>query len=139
MEALVALGLASNVVQFVDFASKIVSRGVKIYREKPGTDKDPEGSSLEQITKALEGHNRNLVKALDEQSNSTSGAALASPAEQDLVQICVECQKIILKLLDLLEKLKTSKPTAWNSLVAALKTCDELNNVIMNTIGSGTI
>jgi hypothetical protein len=42
MEVLTALGLATNVVQFVDFASKIVSQAVKIYRAQGTQDESSE-------------------------------------------------------------------------------------------------
>jgi hypothetical protein len=49
MEPLLALGLAANVVQFVDFTSKVLSQTVKIYRSKPDSEDVTSGADLHTI------------------------------------------------------------------------------------------
>jgi len=53
MEPLSALGVASNVVQFVDFASKVVSETARIYRGRARRDAEDERSELERVTNDL--------------------------------------------------------------------------------------
>jgi hypothetical protein len=116
MEPLSALGVASNVVQFVDFATKLVSQTVRIHRAAQSNNKD--GSSLVLLTTELEKYNRDMTKDLE----SSLGSNGMSPEDEQILKTCAECAKISSNLLTTLISLKSSKVTAWTSFVAALKT-----------------
>ncbi|KAF2122048.1 hypothetical protein BDV96DRAFT_482873, partial [Lophiotrema nucula] len=122
MEALVALGVASNVVQFVDFTAKLITRTTRIYRSTPkskGAGKDRSGD-LEIITQAFEHYNRDLADSLSLHQESQDSKL--AKADKDILRICTDCTKLTAKLLSALNSLKSSKPTAWGSFVLALKT-----------------
>jgi hypothetical protein len=69
MESLVAVSLASNVVQFVDFAFKLVSIGKELYEYGAVS----EHSDLERITDQLISFNKILQESLKSRSSSTGG------------------------------------------------------------------
>jgi hypothetical protein len=133
MEPLTALGLASNVVQFVDFASKVISQTVKIYRTAPkGNDQD-EHKILENVTRDLVIYSESLKKSLESQTPNVARGfrdtllpaappPVLSEADQEIVHICNDCKKISARLLAVLDKLRSSKITLWNSFLDALKT-----------------
>ncbi|KAF2727607.1 hypothetical protein EJ04DRAFT_557278 [Polyplosphaeria fusca] len=116
MEALTALGLASNVVQFVDFASKIVSQAVKIYRAHDGSS---EHRTLAGLTSSLQGYNKILKHDLAHQESEHSDL---SAADKQILQICGQCEELTRKLLTTLNDLRSSKMNVWTSFVDALKT-----------------
>lgn len=60
MEALVAVGLASNALQFVQFAVKVISKGKEIYDHGSTV----EYSDLEDVTKRLIELNARLQESL---------------------------------------------------------------------------
>ncbi|KAF2681607.1 hypothetical protein K458DRAFT_391569 [Lentithecium fluviatile CBS 122367] len=125
MEALAAVGLASNVVQFVDFAGKIVSQTIRIYRERPrdpaidDSDEEAPSSHLEKITSDLEQFNKHLTQSLD---TCDPNPAKLSSSDKEIVRICRECQKITDSLLAALRKLRRTNKKLWSSFVAALRT-----------------
>jgi hypothetical protein len=49
MEALVALGFAANVVQFVDFSTRVISQTVRIYRTKSKSGVEQDATNLDEI------------------------------------------------------------------------------------------
>ena len=53
MESLLALGLAANVVQFVDFTTKVVSETIKIYRSRHEDQEGTEASDLGHIAYSI--------------------------------------------------------------------------------------
>jgi hypothetical protein len=126
MEALVAVGLASNVVQFVDFAGKIISQTIRIYREKPkdtdGDDDEEEThySHLEAITSDLERFNANLKRSMV--SGDGLQAHELSSSDREILRMCGECNKITGSLLTALGKLRGTKKKLWSSFASALKT-----------------
>ncbi|KAF2800000.1 hypothetical protein K505DRAFT_293464 [Melanomma pulvis-pyrius CBS 109.77] len=118
MEALTALGLAANVVQFVDFASKIVSQAVKIYRAQGTQDENSEHLTLEKLTSSLQDYNKALKSSLRHQE---SGSFNLSVADKEILEICGQCEKLTRKLLNMLSQLRSSKTNVWTSFVDALK------------------
>ena len=77
MEALAALSLAAAVVQFVDFGSRLVSKGQQLYRS--GTL--VENMEIEEATKRL----RVLVEPLQ-----------ALQGEDAIVVICKTCKHVLI-------------------------------------------
>jgi hypothetical protein len=59
MEALAAVGLASNILQFLDFCSKVVSGSSEIYRSVSGTSEEYE--SLEQMCQFVRDLSASLI------------------------------------------------------------------------------
>jgi hypothetical protein len=118
MEALTALGLATNVVQFVDFASKIVSQAVKIYRAQGTQDESNEHLTLEKLTSSFQSYNKALKSSLRHQESEASNLSVA---DKEILEICGQCEGLTRKLLTTLSELRSSKTNVWTSFVDALK------------------
>jgi hypothetical protein len=115
LDPMSALSLAGNIVQFVDFSCKIVSKGRRIYLSANGTL--PKNLELEVVTDDL----AHLALQL---RNDGAKAAELSHDEKSLYAISEECSKIAEELLGRLEKLKVksdAKQRGWKSLRQALK------------------
>lgn len=106
MEALAAVSLAGNILQFVDFSGKVISSSKQLYRSADGSL--VENSDSEKITKDL--------KALSEviQQSGSSDPVLG--------ELCIGCIAISGQLLHALEKLQVKgKHSRSQSLRKALK------------------
>ncbi|KAK0106604.1 hypothetical protein ONS96_004225 [Cadophora gregata f. sp. sojae] len=79
MEALAALGVAAAVVQFLDFSSKLISKGQQLYHSKNGAL--IENTEMEEASRRLQG----LTETLQ-----------TSEEDPALVAICESCLKGIL-------------------------------------------
>ncbi|KUJ13781.1 uncharacterized protein LY89DRAFT_784647 [Mollisia scopiformis] len=112
-EALAALGLASNIVQFVSFASDLISKSRAISKS---TDSGlVENLELEAISSTLHELNHGLLRAL------ATGAS-SSTAEKILQELCKGCGDVMEELLEVIQSLKSQGPhTRWNSFRQALK------------------
>jgi len=115
LDPISALSLAANVVQFVDFSSKVVSKGCRIYISADGAL--PNNLELEVVTNDLS----RLAKGLKDSELNT---VTVSEEEKSLQTMSDECSKIAEELLRRLENLKVkgnSKQRGWKSLRQALK------------------
>ncbi len=81
MDPLTALGLASNVLQFVDFVAKLVSTGVEVAGSVQGASE--ETVDLEKIYKSLQALSSRLHEGVNK-TKSQSGQGVHS-ALRDLV------------------------------------------------------
>lgn len=126
MEPLLALGVASNVVQFIDFTAKVLSRSVKIYRATQNGNGDGDATDLESLTIHFEGHNRALTESLRRLQKDVE--EISGP-DKEILRMCAECEKLIANVLTTLRGLKASKATLWNSFVSALKTAWSENEI----------
>jgi hypothetical protein len=109
MEPLVAIGLVGNIVQFVDFSSKLVSKTVEGYRSADGAFVD--NANLETATNGL--------VALIESINSNATPRSVKPA---LISLCSSCNDVAKELLGALAKLKVQAgKSKWKSLRKALR------------------
>jgi hypothetical protein len=107
MEAFVALGLASNIVQFVDFTCKLLASTRAIHRF--GYDHSPDRIALGKIA--------NDAKAISARLDQH-----AASRDPDLELLSSECKNIAQDLLEMLGKLKLRKDkTRWASFALALK------------------
>ena len=99
MEPLSALGLAANIVQFVDFGSKLLSGACQL-RDSPKGQPE-EHAELEAITK-------NLLKTSSEFKTSISERedGFLSSNEKELQSLCEDCNSLAEQLLGALSKLK---------------------------------
>ena len=114
-EAVAALSIAANVVQFIDFSGKILSEGYRLHKSKRVSSSKNE--ELENI--ALD-----LQKLRDElQSQQEEKGQTLTPNDIQLQRLANQCRGVCLELLGALETLKVvDKPGKWESFRAALKT-----------------
>ena len=113
MEALVAVGLAGNIVQFVDFSCTLFERTTSIYHSHAGSS--AEADSLESITKDLQ----DLTSKLSQGSQHHAASAQHDVGLRKLAQ---ECQEVAAELLSVLLEVKAKKRgSKWSSFRAALK------------------
>lgn len=119
MEALAAVGLASSIVQFVDFATKIISKGYQYQRSVDGVlDENVElqaiADNLDQLSKGLVTSTEKTSPSARRNQNSKENEALKA--------VAIECQKIANDLGTAVDRLKmTGKRTRWKSFRQALK------------------
>lgn len=107
MEAVAAIGLAANILQFIDFGTRILSKGKEIYTSTDGTLK--ENITIEAVVNHLK----------DSLARLQGYTALRSVAAQKLQD---ECGILINEILNALDKVKVKgPPSKWKSLRKALK------------------
>ena len=107
MEALATLSLAANIVQFIDFGTRLLSSANELSQSAEGSLKD--NTAIEAVVEHLK---TTLTRI---QSSSSQ----ARPAAQSLG---TECTKIIENLLRALADLKVqNQPTRWRSFRKAIK------------------
>ena len=122
MDPLTALSVTGTIIQFLDFASKLLKNSVKLYKSSRGWLKADE--ELELITGDLQCVISKLQASV---SVPTSGTALPlagdEESEKTVVKICDEAAKIAAELLQKLNgvKVKDGKSRAWESIKAAVK------------------
>jgi hypothetical protein len=108
-DPLTAIGLVGNIVQFIDFGCKIVSKTTETYKSADGVLK--ENADLEIVTNDLISINTILT--------TSSAATSADPALENL---CLGCVEVSTELLAALAKVKAGKdPTKWRSVRKALR------------------
>ena len=108
METLAIIGLVGNIVQFVDFSCKLISKSTELYQSS-------EGALAETIdTEAATNHLVLLNKRLKNTAGTTSDATLES--------LCKSCGNAADKLLAALDKVKVKgKQDKWKSVRKALR------------------
>lgn len=122
MDPLTALGLASNVIQVVDFSIQLVSKGVEIYKDGSLA----ENIDAEEITQSLKGLNGKLQRSVQD---STCGGPL-SEADQSLMGLCANCERTANELLTMFDQIKiTGKHRKWKSARQALKSIIKKENL----------
>jgi hypothetical protein len=117
MEPLSALSTATAVIQFLDFAGKVVSGTCEIYRGRPPKKTDP-NSSIASITTSLHAATKSLgtfKEKLPLRPWSSQDAAISKLAES--------CTEVGEELLALLKRLRAqSNRRIWPSFRTALLT-----------------
>jgi hypothetical protein len=139
LDPLTALSVAGSLVQFIDFSTRLVSKGRQIYRAVDGAL--DENKEIELVAADLV----KLVKKLDEQSHAIQPPSPDAPAEPEplseppeeleLRTICDLCKSSATELLGKLEGLKVKgNHRLWKSFRQALKSVwtkealDDLSN-----------
>jgi hypothetical protein len=127
MEPLSALGVATAVVQFLDFTGKVVAGTYKIHTAKSGTE-----TTLQDVTTSLTRVNVELRKTLRCPTPRSS-----SSHDQDILLLGKTCDDLGARLLSTLDKIheslkdkhengvvvkKQDRPAAFASFRAALLT-----------------
>lgn len=113
MDPLAAFSVAANVIQFVDFTSKLISGSHEIYKSATGEAK--RNSELKTITKSLMRINLSLGKQ----------GPLGSANERELENLCKDCSSVAIDLIRALEQLQiksSGKHQRWSSFKSALLT-----------------
>jgi hypothetical protein len=111
LDPLTALGLAGNIVQLVDFSSKIVGKARDIYKSADGSL--PENLDAETVAQSLRVLYSNIAPQL---------VSPSSVQEETLNELCIGCDNIAKELLQALGRLKIQgKKTKWKSMRQALK------------------
>ena len=113
-EALAALGLAANIVQFIDFGGRILSEGYRLHKSKVSPSKNEELESIALDLKKL--HN-------ELQSPESEISQAPTPNDIQLQRLAEQCRDVCLELLAALEKMKSVDPSGkWRSFRVALTT-----------------
>jgi N-terminal domain on NACHT_NTPase and P-loop NTPases len=117
MDPLTCLSLASAIVQFVDFGTKLISESREIYQSTRGLTK--ENNELENITADLSQLTSNLYPyTLAKKVDKTP-----SPEELALHDIAKTCKEVADELLAVLEDLKVKgEHEKWESFKQAFRT-----------------
>lgn len=107
MEAVAAIGFAGSILQFIEFASKVLATGKEVYQNADGALRD---------NVAIEA----IVRHLDDIHNRIQGySSVSSPAAQTLQK---ECSSLIKELLNALDNLKAKGGLSrWKSIKKGLK------------------
>ena len=108
METLAIIGLVGNIVQFVDFSSKVISKSTELYRSS-------EGALAEHIDiETAINHLALLNSKLKDAATITGDGALES--------LCISCGTTADNLLAALDKVKVKdKQHKWKSIRKALR------------------
>ncbi|OCL11066.1 hypothetical protein AOQ84DRAFT_387090 [Glonium stellatum] len=114
LEAFAAIGLASNVVQFVDFSSKLVKESSHLYHSCSGASDD--NLKLEEAIRHLETLSGTLTTP-----HATAGNVLYQ--DNSISELALMCKKEATRLITALEELKvTDGPhRKWRSIRQALR------------------
>jgi hypothetical protein len=116
MEALVALGLESNVVQFVEFAGVLLSKTIELYSS--ASDLLPESRDLKFVSVDLRKH-ADLLKTPATQHNT------------ELATLAGECYEIAVELLATLANLDVQRnPTKFKSFREAVRNVWSMEKVV---------
>lgn len=115
LDPLSALSVAASAIQFIDFSTKIISKGQRLYHSTTGALL--ENDETETITKRL----KDLAQGLQAPLQSSNPTSNEESALKDITQ---ECLSTAHELTQELEKLKIpngSKHRRWKSIRQALK------------------
>ncbi|KAF1985983.1 hypothetical protein K402DRAFT_454666 [Aulographum hederae CBS 113979] len=116
MDPLSALGLAANVVQFVEFGAKIVSRSHTLYKSGQLVDwRDLQATANELAL---------LFKTLKRSTTTISSVPQFKPEEQALYRLAEECADVAHELNEVTEGLKVDTEKSrrvWRSIRHALQ------------------
>jgi hypothetical protein len=123
MDALSALGLAGNIVQFVSFSHEIVSLGKEIYKSASGTRAESlELESIIQDLSAIHGSLRDSWAGRAGRHSTLPKTDSHSRQEATLVALIDQCDPIYTELKSVLEKLHVQgEHRKWKSFSAAVK------------------
>jgi hypothetical protein len=126
IDPLTALGIAGNVIQFVDFASKLVSKGGQYYRSADGALL--QHTELSAAAENLQRLSHGLGTSLRIEQSIPSTKPYEPLREYNLAELGLwhansECYKLAKELSKALEDLKVSgKHRRWESFRQAFRT-----------------
>jgi hypothetical protein len=114
-ESLAAFGLASNIVQFVDFGMKLISYGRELYSSAEGVLK--ENNTIEKIALDIKLMTQNLASGVNHDE-----------ALQGLVTACNKLSHDLLAVLDTL-KIDTEKDRRMEAMKKSLKSLQKRREI----------
>jgi hypothetical protein len=122
MEAVAALGIAGNVVQFIDFATKLCATSGEIYRHTNGASAT--NAQAEMLLKSFVETIDRVTSDLESYFSSLEAASGQAQLQENVgvTDIIKDCQMIARDLSQRFNKLKTNeKPDRWKSFMAGVK------------------
>ena len=127
MDPVAALGLASSVLQVVNFTGGLISKSRQLYQSASGNL--VENDELEAVVRTLQSHSRRIAMQLGGQKGK-------SQSEKDIVALCEGVRELCVQLIDTVESLKVvtnSKAPRWESFRQALRSVwkeSEISNLM---------
>ncbi|KAF2235183.1 hypothetical protein EV356DRAFT_514550 [Viridothelium virens] len=119
IDPLSAIGLGANILQFIEFISKLISIGNEIHSSVYGTT--VENFDLEVITRTVSGLHQRIYESNEEWKVTTKGRV--SNTDREIERLASSCDEIAEDLLSVLAELRApGKLSKWNSMADALKT-----------------
>jgi hypothetical protein len=114
MDPLTALGLASNIVQFVDYTRKLISGARELYVSSSGAKR--ENLELESIV-------RNIQELAERvRHGNTEQKEMVANQDKQLLDLSDQCVAVSTELLSVLDSLKVKGPDrSWESFHQAFK------------------
>lgn len=110
------LAISAALIQFIDFSSRLISKGISIHEFVDGCEIDHR--ELESITKSLSGSIEEIQHSLQSQRRQRE----LTDTERQQERIGEECQSVANDLLGVLNQLKAKGPrTKWQSFRQALR------------------
>ena len=106
-EALAIIGLASNIISFIDFGTKLASVSRDIRDSSHGTT--AEVKQLADIAASLESWN-------DKVKNLRSSRANLSRDELNIVKVAEDCERLVPQIQEKLTKMRTRENATWKTL-----------------------
>jgi hypothetical protein len=100
LDPLTAVGLVANVLQFVDFGIKVVSKGQEIYRSA-------EGLPLNYLDFKAISRDLGLLTGQIERSLNSASRSNLSPEDEELASLSKECYEIARELSEAVKPLST--------------------------------
>jgi hypothetical protein len=122
MEAVVAFGLAANILQFVEFTGQLISSAQELSRQGAKTKYLELESVAKELRRLADG-----IGPLPAKSDMKSGQPEAPDALQRLASRCIEITNELLAVLDSLKLHKGS--TKWKSFRQALNSVWKTNQI----------
>jgi hypothetical protein len=124
LDPVTAVGLAGNIVQFIELSGNVISKSHEIYKSSSGAVRDI--IELERLTQA--------VIALDSQICGTirppGTLSALTKEQQQLEDVRAHCMDIASELMKALKELKISDaPKKWKSFRKALRTVWEKKKI----------
>ena len=122
MEAIVAIGVAGNVLQFLDFASKLCSTSLEIYTTVGGVSSSNAQTEalLKDFIESIDEVTTNLAQYRNVLSDTSKQAFI--PSQDQMSTIIADCRGVADELMARFDKLKASgTPGRWKSFAMGVK------------------
>ena len=110
MDPFTAIGLAGNIITFLDYGYKLVRKAKEIHASASGASADNENITL--LTKSFQ----DVASSLQ----STRPASSMTNDEIALNTLALECHSLTTELLELLERLKSKNPKSKRDSIRAV-------------------
>jgi hypothetical protein len=108
MDPFAAIGLAGNIINFIEFGHSVISKAKDIRNSTSGSSSA--NNALTSMTQRLQDMTLSLPGG---------GSTAASNQSQSLAQLGMECHEVSEELLNLLENLRAKDPTSKRSTFRA--------------------